>query len=260
MKIKDFQITWVVLLSSRKLWRNIVVNEPLSRDENESQTQRKCWSCDDDDNLMYTAISLTNKNETKCGLQNENYAKMSLHFRWPKRDETKCYNVISSRLVALLFCSISVSCDLTLLQGLSGLPGFRKTKPAQLLLKTSPIAFRGGFPGKVPGSKYLRTWQHSAQTQATSVPQAPLAALFRRRQQTKGQRKGSMAFIWLQFTSNTSNRHTRCSSSIQAPCFSLLNLNVTLYIFSGIIMWCYFFIYCFIYLNLCVCTSNMFGW
>ncbi len=29
------------------------------------------------------------------------------------------------------------------------------TKPAQLLLKTSPIAFRGGFPGKnrIPGSK-----------------------------------------------------------------------------------------------------------
>ncbi len=55
---------------------------------------------------------LTNKNETKCGLQNKNYAKMSLHFRWPKRDEMKCYNVISSRLVALLllFCSISVSC------------------------------------------------------------------------------------------------------------------------------------------------------
>ncbi len=30
------------------------------------------------------------------------------------------------------------------------------TKPAQLLLKTSPIAFRGGCPGKVriPGAKY----------------------------------------------------------------------------------------------------------
>ncbi len=101
---------------------------------------------------MYNAISLTNKNETKCGLQNKNYAKMSLHFRWPKRDETKCYNVISSRLVALLlFCSISVSCDL--LQGLSGLPGFRnKTHP--IATQTSPIAFRGGFPGKVPGAKY----------------------------------------------------------------------------------------------------------
>ncbi len=73
---------------------------------------------------MYNAISLTNKNETKCGLQNKNYAKMSLQ---------KCYNVISSCLVALLlFCSISVSCDLTLLQELSGLPGFRN--------KTCPIA------------------------------------------------------------------------------------------------------------------------
>ncbi len=69
------------------------------------------------------------KNETKCGLHNKNYAKMSLHFRWPKRDETKCYNVISSRLVALLllFCSISVS--RVPLQGLSGLPGFRKQNP-----------------------------------------------------------------------------------------------------------------------------------
>ncbi len=184
---------------------------------------------------------------------------MSLHFRWPKRDETKCYNVISSRLVALLFCSISVSCDLTLtyFRGCQGCQVFA-TKPAQLLLKTSPIAFRGGFPGKVPGSKYLGTWQHSAQTQATSLPQAPLAALFRRQQQTKlslTQRKGLMAgFIWLQFTSNTSNRHTfylhflvcYCSSSIQAPCFSLLNLNVTLYIF----FWhchvmLFYFIYCF---------------
>ncbi len=91
-----------------------------------------------------------NKNETKCGLQNKNYAKMSLHFRWPKQDETKCYNVISSRLVALFFCSISVS-----LQGFQGCQVFT-TKPAQLLLKTSPIAFRGGFPGKVriPGAKY----------------------------------------------------------------------------------------------------------
>ncbi len=83
-------------------------------------------------------------------------AKMSLNFCWPKRDETKCYNVISSRLVALLlFCSISVSCDLTLtyFRGCQGCQVFA-TKPAQLLLKTSPIAFRGGFPGKVPGSKY----------------------------------------------------------------------------------------------------------
>ncbi len=72
-------------------------------------------------------------------------------------------------------------------------------------------------------------------------------------------------FIWLQFTINTSNRHTfylhflvcYCSSSIQAPCFSLLNLNVTLYIF----FWhCHVMLFYFIYLNLCVCTSNMFGW
>ncbi len=113
--------------------------------------------------------------------------------------------------------------------------------PPNCYSKLAQSHFEGGFPGKVPGSKYLRTWQHSAQTQTTSLPQAPLAALFRRRQQTSlTQRKGPMAgFIWLQFTINTSKRHTfylhflvcYCCSSIQAPCFSLLNLNITLYIF-----------------------------
>ncbi len=146
---------------------------------------------------------------------------------------------------------------------------FSQQNPPNCYSKLAQSHFEGVFSGKVPGSKYLGTWQHSAQTQATSLPQAPLAALFRRRQQTKlslTQRKEPMAgFIWLQFTSNTSNRHTfylhflvcYCSSSIQAPCFSLLNLNVTLYIF----FWhCHVMLFYFIYLNLCVCTSNMFGW
>ncbi len=113
---------------------------------------------------MYNAISLTNNNETKCGLQNKNYAKMSLHIRWPKRDETKCYNVISSRFVAFPvshFRGWHQGCQVF------------ATKPAQLLLKTSPklaqLHFEGGFPGKVriPGAKYHvigvastpRTWK-----------------------------------------------------------------------------------------------------
>ncbi len=46
------------------------------------------------------------------------------------QNETKRNVITLFRLVALLFCSISVSCDLTLLQGLSGLPGFRnETRP-----------------------------------------------------------------------------------------------------------------------------------
>ncbi len=93
---------------------------------------------------MYNAISLTNKNETKCGLQNKNYAKMSLHFRWPKRDETKYYNVISSRFVAF-----PVSHSWSHFRGWHQGCQVFATKPAQLLLKTSPIAFRGGFPSKV---------------------------------------------------------------------------------------------------------------
>ncbi len=98
---------------------------------------------------MYNAILLTNKNDTKCGLQNKNYAKMSLHFRWPKRDEMKCYNFISSRYY--YYYSVFL------------FPVFH---------------FRGCI------------WSHCA------LPQAPLAALFRRQQQTKlclTQRKGQMA-------------------------------------------------------------------
>ncbi len=100
---------------------------------------------------MYDAISLMNKNETKCGLQNKNYAKMSLNFHWPKRDETKCYNVISSRFVAFPvshFRGWHQGCQVF------------ATKPAQLLLKTSPIAFRGGFPSivRIPGAKISRYW------------------------------------------------------------------------------------------------------
>ncbi len=77
--------------------------------------------------------------------------KMSLHFRWLKRDETKCYNVISSRFVTF---------PVSHFRGWnSGLLGFRnKTRPiaTQNYPKTIPIAFRGGFPGKVriPGTKY----------------------------------------------------------------------------------------------------------
>ncbi len=111
---------------------------------------------------MYNAISLTNKNETKCGLQNKNYAKMSLHFRWPKQDETKCYNVISSRFVAFPVSHFRV--------WNSGLPGFRN--------KTRPIATQNypkrGFPGKVriPGAKYhvigvASTGGHEKQPAAT---------------------------------------------------------------------------------------------
>ncbi len=45
--------------------------------------------------------------------------------------------------------------DVSHFRGCQGCQVFA-TKPAQLLLKTSPIAFRGGFPGKVriPGAKY----------------------------------------------------------------------------------------------------------
>ena len=63
------------------------------------ETQRKWWSCDENYNQIYNAILLTNKNGTKYGLQNKNSAKVSLHFRWPKRDDVmmKCNNIILSR-------------------------------------------------------------------------------------------------------------------------------------------------------------------
>ena len=45
------------------------------------ETQRKWWSCDENYNQIYNPMLLTNKNGTKCGLQNKNSAKVSLHFR-----------------------------------------------------------------------------------------------------------------------------------------------------------------------------------
>ncbi len=108
-------------------WLNIVVNEPLSRDENETRRNvnaghvtmtiikclmQYCWRIQMRLNVVYKI-----KTMLKC------------LFIFVDQNETKCYNVISSRLVALLlFCSISVSC--VSLQGLSGLPGFRNiTRP-----------------------------------------------------------------------------------------------------------------------------------
>ncbi len=70
----------------------------------------------------------------------------------------KCYNVISSRLVTLLlFFSISVSCDLTLLQGLSGLPGFRNK--TNCYSKLALLHFEGGSPVKFQGLNI--PFQHS---------------------------------------------------------------------------------------------------
>ncbi len=129
-----------------KIMTNIVVNEPLSRDE--SETRR---------NLNAGHVTMT---ITKCIMQYCWRIKTRLNvvykiktmlkclFIFVDQNETKCYNVISSRLVMLLlFCSISVS-----LQGLTQGCQVFATKPAQLLLKTSPKLaqshFKGGSPVK----------------------------------------------------------------------------------------------------------------
>ncbi len=130
--------------------------------------------------------------------------------------------------------------------------------PPNCYSKLAQSHFEGGSPVKFQGSKYLGTWQHSAQTQATSLPQAPLAALFRKtttnkvkydRERDRWPASSDFSLQSIQVT----DTHILfallvcyCSSSIQAPCFSLLNLNVTLYIF----FWhchvmLFYFIYCF---------------
>ncbi len=60
------------------------------------------------------------------------------------QNETKRNNVISSRRLCLTSGAEIQGCQVF------------ATKPSQLLLKTSPIAFRGGLPGKVriPGAKH----------------------------------------------------------------------------------------------------------
>ncbi len=78
---------------------------------------------------MYNAISLTNKNETKCGLQNKNYAKCLFIFvdqNEMKRNVITLFRLALSRyyyyFAVFLF-------PVSLFRG-SGLPGFRnKTRP-----------------------------------------------------------------------------------------------------------------------------------
>ncbi len=92
---------------------------------------------------MYNAISLTNKNETKCGLQNKNYAKMSLIF--VDQNETKRNVITLFRLVLSRFLCLTSGAEI------QGCQVFA-TKPAQLLLKTTPKLaqshFKGGSPVK----------------------------------------------------------------------------------------------------------------
>ncbi len=95
---------------------------------------------------MYNAILLTNKNETKCGLQIKTMLKCL--FIFVDQNETKL-NVISSRLVALLllFCSISVSC--VSLQGLT-VQGcqVKQQNPPNCYSKLAQSHFEGGSPVK----------------------------------------------------------------------------------------------------------------
>ena len=97
------QVFCQVLFRQWKLWLNIVVNKPLSRDGNE--TRRSV----NDGHVTKTIIKYIMQycwqiKTGLCSLQNKNSAQVSLHFHWPKRDETKCNNVISTT-VCLAFCS-----------------------------------------------------------------------------------------------------------------------------------------------------------
>ncbi len=154
---------------------------------------------------MYNAISLTNKNETKSGLKIRTILKCLFIFVDQNETKRNVYNVISSRFVAF-----PVSHSWSHFRGWHQGCQVFATKPAQLLLKTSPktspIVSRG-VPVKVriPGALNI-TLLGSLSTHGHEKQQ------FRRRQQTKlslTPRKGPMAgFILTQFTSNTSNRHT----------------------------------------------------
>ncbi len=70
-------------------------------------------------------------------------------FIFVDQNETKRNVITLFRLVLSRFLSLTSGAEI------QGCQVFA-TKPAQLLLKTSPIAFREGFPSKVriPGAKY----------------------------------------------------------------------------------------------------------
>ncbi len=123
---------------------------------------------------MYNAISLTNK----CGLLNVVYkikTMLKCLFIVVDQNETK-RNVITLFRLVLSHYYYYFAVFLFPVSHFRGCQGCQvfATNPSQLLLKTSPIAFRGGFPGKVriPGAKYhvigvASTHGHEKQPAAT---------------------------------------------------------------------------------------------
>ncbi len=88
---------------------------------------------------MHNAISLTNKNETKCGLQNKNYGL----FIFVDQNETKRNVITLFRLVLSRFLCLTSGAENQGCQVFS-------TKPAQLLLKTSSKLAQSHFEGGSP--------------------------------------------------------------------------------------------------------------
>lgn len=67
--VPDFSEWWFVL---KPLERLVLFSSTEVRMEYRDETKRKCWSCDEDYEEIYNGTLLTNKDGTKCGLQNKN--------------------------------------------------------------------------------------------------------------------------------------------------------------------------------------------
>ena len=73
-----------------------------------TETQRKWWSRDENYNQIYNATLLTNKNGTKCGLQDKTLLKYLLIF--VNQNETRTLFRLTIIIIILqYFCFLSVS-------------------------------------------------------------------------------------------------------------------------------------------------------
>ncbi len=139
----------LVLLSSTKLWRNIVVNEPLSCDENETRRNAGHVTM----TIIKCIIQYRWRIKTRLNVVYKIKTMLKCLFIFVDQNETKRNVITLFRLVLSRFLCLTSGAEIQGCQVFAN-----KTRPiaTQNYPKTIPIAFRGGFPGKVriPGAKY----------------------------------------------------------------------------------------------------------
>ncbi len=129
------------MLLSSKLWRNIVVNEPLSRDENE--TRRNVNAGHVTMTIIKCIMQYRWRIKTRLNVVYKIKTMLKCLFIFVDQNETKRNVITLFRLVLSRFLCLTSGAEI------QGCQVFA-TKPAQLLHKTTPKLAQSHFEGGSP--------------------------------------------------------------------------------------------------------------